>query len=357
MRKLLLTISFRGATAICTIMALLFAAGLLADTPVVARDRPGTPNEVEVLLPPVNYYAKRPILLVTFHNTASEDVSFWVEWTANGEPRPPSFGPEFIECPVREATTYWCARDFLRVERGGKLQALSQTDQRDVPFAFYVSDVDFGIDYCFRLMAQDTDGVISETWSGWACRKTPPMPEPPEKPQITHVTLLPGRTGEGEIGGPVPNRVLVEWADESERAGHYVVQELFENSRWGTISGEVVRKSEPWEAAVDVKVLPTMEQPARYRVCAVNIAGETCSDSVSSKTYAADEQIDPDLVVKPREPAADTRLPSDAVVKPAEPAADTRLPSDAVVAPTPHRADTLRRGPYSVPVIPPGDPR
>jgi hypothetical protein len=80
---------------------------------------------------------------------------------------------------------------------------------------------------------------------------------------------------------------------------------------------------------------------------------------MSTKTYAAEKQIDPDLVVKPSEPAADTGLPADAVVAP---------PSDAIreapakgdttyVAPTPHRAETLRRGPYSVPVNPPGDPR
>ena len=98
--------------------------------------------------------------------------------------------------------------------------------------------------------------------------------------------------------------------------------------------------------------LPTRAKPQRYRVCAENISGVACSDGVSTAEYAAEQRLDPDLVVKQPEPAADTQIDPDLVVAPpAEPI--IRPPPQPIEAPpappAPPAAEGFKRGPYTSP--------
>jgi hypothetical protein len=100
--------------------------------------------------------------------------------------------------------------------------------------------------------------------------------------------------------------------------------------------------------------LPTLANPHRYRVCAENISGVACSDGVSTGEYAAEQRLDPDLVVKQPEPAADTKIDTDLVVTPpAEPVirpAPQPAPAEAPPPPpAPPAAEGFKRGPYTSP--------
>jgi hypothetical protein len=318
-----------------TLTGTLLALAIVAE-PAIARDRPGTPTDVYVwqLEPPL---ARRPRVVVRFRNTATENVHFWFEWTANGEPQPKSDFRHRASCPDRGPDDVVCATQFLSVpqEEGDRRVGASDTTERDHPFGVLLGELEFDTEYCFRFMAQDEDGAISEIWSDWVCRRTSPAPPLPGKPTVTQLTALPAKTGRGEIGGPEPDRVLVEWEGGGTGAAYYLVQRLLESGAWGTEASDIPTHTDPLEWVVAVKELPTFERPQRFRVCSANVSGMTCSDGVETKTYAAEKKIDTDLVVKPTEPPAETKIDTGAVVAPSAPAAVRRKTGPFTADPTP----------------------
>ncbi len=323
---------------LATTASIVLATTIMADR-AIARDRPGTPNEVQVWEREQSL-AERPRLQVSFRSTASEKVHFWFEWTRNGEPQSKAELKPQLSCPNPDTYALVCALNYLAFPGAGGERALSDSDQREAPYEILVKDVEFDTEYCFRFMAQGEDGVIADIWSAWACRRTRPAPARPEKPKVTQVTVLPARSGQGEIGGAVPPRVLVEWIGDRDTTDSYYVERLA-TSGWSLQrTGRLDADLEPLEAAVPVAAdeVPTLERPARYRVCAWNVSGPTCSDGVSTETYAAEPKNDSDLIEQPPADAADTRVESDAMRAP--PAADTRRDSPAMEQPPADAADT-----------------
>jgi hypothetical protein len=338
-------------------------AATLAPQPAFARDRPGTPNEVQVWEREWSL-AERPRLQVSFRNTAKEKVHFWFEWTVNGEPQSKADLQPMLSCP--DANTYFliCSLNYLAFPRqGGREAAASDTENRELPYEILVKDAAFDTEYCFRFMAQDEDGVHSEIWSAWACKRTRPAPPPPGKPAVTQVTPLPGSSGKGEIGGPVPDRVLVEWTGGGSNTAGYAIEQQLERG-WFAHADSIRSDAQPLEAAVTVDELPTLERPTRFRVCAWNVGGRTCSDGVSTATYAAQPKVDTDAILAPAVEPLEAAPQGDAHAAPPAPAADTRVESDAIVAPPPERiappppppppaappaAEGRRRGPYGAP--------
>jgi hypothetical protein len=318
-------------------LASVVLATTLAAEQSIARDRPGTPNEVQVWQRESSL-SERPRLQVSFRNTAKEKVHFWFEWTANGEPQSKADLRPMLSCPDPNTYGLICSLNYLAFpQQDGRERATSVADDRGVPYEIIVKDVAFDTEYCFRFMAQDEDGVISEIWSAWACRRTRPAPAPPGKPAITQVSVLPAKSGQGESGGPVPARVLVEWTGDRDSTAGYSIERQFQ-SGWMTQGGGFRRDLEPLEAAVPVPAaeLPTLERPARYRVCASNISGKTCSDGVSTATYAASPRVDSDAIVAP----------------PSGPILETAPQGDAAgAAPpaAPPAAEQRRRGPFVAP--------
>jgi hypothetical protein len=339
--------AFRRTVTLASVALALVAIAEHAE----ARDRPGTPNEVWVGVPerPLD---RKPRLLVTFRNTASEKVHFWVEWTHDGEAQPSDFR-ERASCPGPGVEVRVCAQPYLFAPGPGTMRGQPTTDTREHAFALYVNDVDFDAEYCFRFMAQDEDGVISEIWSAWACTRTPAAPAPPGKPGDPRLTLLPGKSGEGEVGGPQPHRILAEWTGAPGEVASYHVQ-LLTAGGWARTSEAVRADASPLETTMTTSELPTLAKPQRYRVCAENISGVACSDGVSTGEYAAEQKLDPDLVVKQPDPAADTKIDSDLVVAPpAEPVirpAPQPAPTEAPPPPpAPPAAEGFKRGPYTSP--------
>ena len=317
-------------------IAIVIALGSFA----FARDRPQTPLEVKVSETRRDSLDTKPRLFVTFYNR-SNDVHFWWEWTANGEPQPKDFQRS---CGDLDAERFICAWPHLEgPDRPDPVEISSDIRHLAMP----LKELEFDTEYCFKFMAQHEDGLTSPAWSEWACTRTRQPPPLPDKPTVTQVTVLPGKTGEGEIGGAVPDRVLVEWTGNRNNTASYSVERMLE-SGWTTRSSGIRADLAPLEEAVPVGAdpLPTLARPARYRVCARNISGQTCSDGVSTKSYAAEEKMDPDLVVKPTEPAADTKIDTDAVLAPTAPPADVYRPGPMQAPPA---AEGFKRGPFTVP--------
>jgi hypothetical protein len=311
--------------------------------PALARDRPETPLAVEVSETDRDSLDTKPRLFVTLYNR-SDDVHFWWEWTANGEPQPKDFERS---CGDLDPDRFICAWPHLQ---GPDRPDPIETDNDIRHLAMMLKELEFDTEYCFKFMAQHEDGLTSPTWSEWACTRTRQPPPLPDKPTVTQVAVLPAKTGQGEIGGAVPARVLVEWTGNRDTTANYSVERMLE-SGWTTRTSGIRRDLDPLEVAVPVGAdpLPTFERPVRYRVCAWNISGKTCSDGVSTETYAAEEKIDPDLVVKPTEPPAETRRDTDAMTAPTVPPADVLRPGPYQAPPA---AEPMRRGPFTAPTEP-----
>jgi hypothetical protein len=325
-----------------TALAIGLAVAIIGE-PALARDRPATPSLVSVGEIGGGSLERKPGLVVTFYNR-SNDVHFWWEWTANGEPQPKDFERS---CGDLDPTRFICAWPHLH---GPDRPDPVETDGDVRHLAMKLKELEFDTEYCFKFMAQHEDGLTSEIWSEWACKRTSVAPAPPGKPTVTKVTGLPAKSGEGEVGGPEPHRVLVEWTGDRDSTHEYFVERMFD-AGWRTQGPSFRRDLDPLEGVVPIPAdeVPTLERPARFRVCASNITGRTCSDGVSTETYAAEEKIDSDLVVKPTEPPAETRRDTDAMTVPTVPPADVLRPGPVEAPPA---AEPRRRGPFTAPAEP-----
>lgn len=272
--------SLRIGTAVKTVMtALTMICGAFAASAVVARDRPGTPTDVRAW-ECHDQRSQAMHVCVEFRNTADERVNFWIEWKVNGSPM--NLYEQWTDCIPSSMQGYYCLNKYKNVWNPG-----AQPDQTEHPFAFRVRDLEYGTEYCFRLMAVRDDQVISELWSGWACVTTPPLPAKPMPPEAPRVTLLEGSSGAGRIGDDIPDSLLIEWRSSS-RGGpdprSFEVQALdgFDGKPRGSVLESVqAGRQGNYEIA---HRLPSQSRDRRYsiRVCAINIAGRACSPTAST---------------------------------------------------------------------------
>lgn len=271
-------------------LALGLAAAVLTPSQAVARDRPGTPNDVRVsswgapLLSP-------PELLVSFRNTASEPVGFWIEWTKNGIKMASTLQGMTTRCAERTADGHYCtAREWFIVTAHGH----ALVTRNDRPEGFVIADLEYDTRYCFRFTAVTADDVISEHWSAMACAQTPPAPGAPLQPPAPQITVLPGVAGRGTEGSGASPRALVEWRGSTGgNTGWYEVQTWTERSAvWRTARRQGPKEAEleatrVWPRDGELEATFALQPDAQtesgqvptFRLCAVNVARQTCGET------------------------------------------------------------------------------
>jgi hypothetical protein len=255
-----------------TLVLIFAAAALGGSSGAIARDRPGTPNGVIAWVEGKSV-TRLPRVAVSFRNTASEPVTFLMEWTENGVRMPSR--QQGDDCVRGSAQHYLC-------------YALSSLmKQREHPVAFIIDNLEFDSRYCFRFMARDEDGVISEIWSAWACAQTPPAPPRPPAPAKVQVTFLSAESRRGVEGAALPGRVLLEW--DHPQGHEWVGSYLFQGTsphRPGEMLYRGERDRKAFETTVDLRSDHDASLPLRFTVCSVNYSGSSCTTALSEKLLA-----------------------------------------------------------------------
>ncbi len=148
---------------------------LSAGDPAFARDRPGTPDQVEA------YDCSAPgkaQICVNFRNTAKEDV--WLEVESN--PTWSSLKGKVICERSQDNRRCWRGTNHPRKYADLTWEASSNSPFRDQLWMFRLQDVAYDTQYCFRLRTRRVDNdVVSEILSASACgrtRKAPPLVTP-----------------------------------------------------------------------------------------------------------------------------------------------------------------------------------
>jgi hypothetical protein len=267
---------------------LLIAVACLAGT--AAHARPGTPDRERAWFCGT---PERPRICAEFFNTADQ-VSFWIEARANGALL--SLTREHVGCPQYSASySYRCLVSFAHgkwVAAGitntkgpsaiEKLVDPSTLDKfRSQPVGFYLIEVDYETEYCFRFRSVDMDGMISERWSGSACARTPPAPPPPPRPEppaSVRIWFLPGNDGAGQPGNGTPDRVLLKWIGGANSYEQNVEAVLGQEPA----SGEITQIADgAWNFQAVIRIADG--RPGNqygYRVCSINPTAKVCAAPV-----------------------------------------------------------------------------
>ena len=230
-----------------------------------AADRPGTPNNQKAS-PCYNSVTQRPAVCVEFYNTATERVTFDIEFGVGDRmwsgPRPNA------TCLTQGNYNCNAAANF----GGGGWNAIAEgrtgeteydRDGRPVgahlPQGFRVEDLEYETRYCFRFKARRvSDDMVSEVWSGWACAETGAPPPKPTRPEVTAKYFPPGRVD--------PPKVVVTWTSVPDAV--YEVNGV----RMAPGKRELVHM-------VTEEELGTADTPAIvFTVCAVNLRGRACAE-------------------------------------------------------------------------------
>lgn len=198
-----------------------------------------------------------------------------LEWTANGQPMPPNLSGA-AECIAASAQAYSCEALHqwltLPAPNGGRPgRNLTLTGY---PEGFQLKNMEFDTDYCFRFKM----GIAN--WGNWSCARTQPPPARPVAPPQPLLTLLPGESGSGKIGGGRPWRILVEWKSNLSNLFLHNAKEavwILDAGQWRPVPIAWVQESGPGERII---VMPQHYDPGAvytFRVCAENLSGEACS--------------------------------------------------------------------------------
>ena len=168
-----------------------------------------------------------PRLLVTFRNTASEKVHFWVEWTHDGEPQPPDFG-ERTSCPGPGVEVRVCARPYLFKPAYGTGRGQPKTDTREHAFDLAFVHCSSAAQYVEHLdgvpKILDFGDMDSQKWLEYARTRAFPL---------TLGYLLEGRKLERAKLKAKINREVVDAKKESARIDRLTDEQVDEElSQW-----------------------------------------------------------------------------------------------------------------------------
>jgi hypothetical protein len=269
------------ALAVCASMT---AAMAFAQS---AEARPGTPSNVRLQFcdgyPDVyspRQFLTGPQICVSFTNTAAEPVRFEYEFTRNGaafDARSHIIaecmdGNNVLHCDEAALAHFWGSSNG-RYARG-----------RGAAHSFLLRHLEDATAYCMRVRTRDDTDTVSEQWSAWACLTTSPPPPAPVAPQVS------------VQASPSGDRVTVRWSSQTPVGngvlGYYDVEARTSIGDIGValVPSDVRRAIEdrrftehqftldvPWGAGTQMQ-----GEAYYYRVCAVNVAGRTCSDWASS---------------------------------------------------------------------------
>jgi hypothetical protein len=326
---------------------------------VFARDRPGTPTNVKAYQcwgyhDQPRQHEGKPSVCVTFYNTARERVVFDVEWTVNGIQHPTSELKDLIGCMfprsgpegcaagmyiggARQISTQvgktqpggWAFGLMLVPLAGGPLQAMYLADPKgfDKQYGqaeggerpeqgFFLKNLDFDTDYCFRFKARDADsGVLSEIWSNDACTRTS---SPPPKPRsdIPRATYHPSQWDGSSKSKPRPNRVVIE-----PRVNGPVAYVTFDVREYGKdhsstlegVFGDSTHKRGGGPETFEIPPQWVKDGPPVYivKVCAHNFSGSSCAETSTAPLPTAETErpVDSRVVDAPRTGDKVARLP------------------------------------------------
>ena len=341
------------------IMGSLTAFALVAPGTLLAR--PGTPNN-ERAWACNRPLAEPPAVCAVFNNTATEEVTFDIEFTVNGtkvvDNRPkadcvrtsrnaknsPCFG---AGCqPQKDLPDYYCEAassfnlDYQHATRArGKTGSHNANGDPIPQQGLKIAKLDYDSTYCFRMKARRvSDSLVSELWSNWACAKTAAAPPPkPSKPDVT-VEYVPG----GKDWRVKPPTVTINWGPASNAAEYRVYRKTP-----GDYYSQDVKTVKPG-TAVDVLKEADVARNERspsilYSVCASNITGATCTEKSSYVALpgTVEKPERPlDVTVPPKTQADSARnVPGIGVTKPGESTASER----AVPRPRRPMSDVLQK--------------
>jgi hypothetical protein len=247
-------------------------------------------------------YIERPKVAVSFGNpgivqTSLGAATFVLEWTADGQPASPTLRlPQRARCVGESGRGFFCNALPNLFPVPGRDAAVG-IEPAQYPQGFYVDNLDYETEYCFRVKANLLASPELEVapWSSWACSRTPPAPPKPLTPPQPSVTILQAASGAGVIGGDSPVSALVEWklapssADGSPppRIASIAVQQAdIAGTTWST------KKTFNAEENTGEAVIPFArnEEPTDsrrflFRVCAGNISGNSCSAGAATSPF------------------------------------------------------------------------
>jgi hypothetical protein len=261
-------------------MNMRFAAILLVAAlpfPSMAEDKPDQRLFADANLrerPTLSVFMGKYDTLPEFPTEKFVGISFELQWTANGQPMPSNLAPFHPGCIYRSATQYSCealTRWFMDRPRTADREGVKSLD----PQAFYLPDMEFDTEYCFRFNPNKS------SWTQWSCVRTPPAPGVPPAPARPQVTTVAASTGSGMIGGSQPFQVLVEWQPvSSERlVAGYTVEMESHGKFFGLVPDEYDQAPglDTYEKLMRVPADSDPDAIYAFRVCAVNISGKACS--------------------------------------------------------------------------------
>jgi hypothetical protein len=267
-------------------------------------------------------YDGRPQVCVTFVNTATEDVRFEAEITANGEPVG-RIGTA-INCLFSHAGTLLALFNSENCTASENFAGMLVTTHRvngnrstgSQTAAFL--QVAFDTEYCFRFRARDaSNDMVSENWTNWTCAHTIPEPAKPLKPKLLSAVVA----GPAASNDFKTHRVVVAWGSpqtlRAEQIGHYTLEAKAVDPKYNTIEKLIPSNKayDSTERSASIDLPPLMVQanngaPPEFliKVCAHNASGSACSDTKSTSVtdpgdYRAPGDFNPDMVEKPKPPA------------------------------------------------------
>ncbi len=338
----------RFANPLLVTRAVLFClsvcACVLVPALLEARDRPGTPNEIQVWSP--RTLDRGPIVALMFHNTASEEVNFWVDWTINGQTHSNEDYWSRVTCGVNYvALGYMTARHDIsctgqtEASPYGNQVVLRETyTKSDEPAdqqhkLFVIGDAEWHTRYCFRVKARKkSNGVVSENWSEWQCTVSGDPPPKPPAPRTPDLDYYPSNDLCAYIDQRSLPCVVIRWNPAGQTAAQaayakdwpggpnlvhsYIVQYRTNNSEpWAVADNhggvappgyELPKKTLQYVITFDPNHPPNFSNNIWYRVCAGNISGWSCSQpkklipgvskSVQETSFAA---LIPPVIMQP----------------------------------------------------------
>ncbi len=335
---------FRGISA-CALMVVVM---IVLHQPLVARDRPGTPNVVTADRCDFDPFDYLPRLCGSFDVTATEENRTEVEVTRNGAPV--ALNANQVFCPNERAACWSFQAIFKNTTRD--LPVIGPKSQGGATVITYGwKDLDFGTQYCFHFRARRTsDQVVSELWSAWACAKTPDKPPVPVLPEFavsfsgSQMLNKPAVATPGGMAQVIPEKMQIKFSGTTTAAYLYA----FVYPTGAAIPPLNPRNGKPRTALffsehlagtfTDELKIPEGLTTATVQVCGANISGKVCNTKTVSIVNSNEVQFPRTSAPVVRPPGAPQPAPAPVVRAPGPPgnppaAAPTQKPIHVTGAP------------------------
>ncbi len=232
--------------------------------------------------------SERPAICVYFKYSGDQRVGFWMEWTQDGQKMPSNFAGREVSCNYNYARC-----EALPWFHGSASSPPDFVSANTAEQGFTLANLPYDTDYCFRFKTINEDNLVSDDWTNWWCARTPSPPPPPTMSVVANLSIIAGAPARGASIPETPTRIYITWNKPapSDHVGWFRVD------RWVTRPGATVQweqiarlfaKDDPGDNFVTeyVETSPANWTPnpqgdaPRYRICAQNYAGKSCSKTL-----------------------------------------------------------------------------